>query len=289
MRAHLTDPRLMGVCEMGSSNFLTEMAQESAERAAASNDSFTSQALDRPAFPLQLNGFDLIAEIKDRSPAEGPLANVGASRVNRALEYASGGAAAISVLTEPKRFDGQLAHLVEVVDAVSAQQIPVMRKDFLVDTVQILEAKAAGASGVLLIAAILSDTQMESMLDCAIDNDLFVLLEVFGETDLERAVHISQRVEIREQAAKQKFLVGVNTRDLRTLAVDKTRLKKYGPLLPGGVTGVAESGLLIPLDAERVVEWGYQVALVGTALMRADVPAELIREMLAAGREKDAA
>jgi indole-3-glycerol phosphate synthase len=271
------------------SNFLTEMAQESAARAAAINETFTSRALDRPAFPLQLTGFDLIAEIKDRSPAEGPLADAGVSRVHRAMEYASAGAVAISVLTEPKRFDGQLVHLEEVVSAVSVQQIPVMRKDFLVDTVQILEAKAAGASGVLLIAAILSDKQLQSMLDCAMDNEMFVLLEVFEESDLERATGISQRAKIREQAEKQKFLIGVNTRDLRTLAVDKTRLQKYGPLLPGDITAVAESGLLIPRDAERVVEWGYQVALVGTALMRADAPAELIQEMLEAGREKEAA
>jgi indole-3-glycerol phosphate synthase len=267
-------------------NFLTEMARESAERAAASNESFNSHALDRPAFPLQLNGFDLIAEIKDRSPAEGPLAATGESRVNRATKYASSGAAAISVLTEPKRFDGQLAHLEEVVSAVSAQQIPVMRKDFLVDTVQILEAKAAGASGVLLIAAILSDKQLENMLDCAIANDLFVLLEAFEEIDLQRATQVSQRGKIREQAAKQKFLIGVNTRDLRSLAVDKLRLKRYGPLLPDGVTGVAESGLLIPRDAGQVVEWGYEIALVGTALMRAQDPARLIGEMLSAGREQ---
>ena len=271
------------------SDFLQEMAAKSAERAAASNVSFTSHALDQPSFPLQLKGFDLIAEIKDRSPAEGPLANDGQSRVDRAMTYAKGGAAAISVLTEPNRFDGHLSHLEDVVDAVSTRQIPVMRKDFLVDTMQVLEAKAAGASGVLLIAAILTDKQMASMLDCAFDNDMFVLLEAFEEVDLERAAHVAQRFKIREQAAIQKFLIGINTRDLRSLAVDKLRLKRYGPLLPEGVTGVAESGLLVAHDAEQVADWGYQLALVGTALMRADDPAALIREMLAAGREKAAA
>ena len=130
------------------SNFLKEMAEDSAARAAANNVSFTPHALDQPAFPLQLTGFDVIAEIKDRSPAEGHLASESHSRVDRATNYVSGGAAAISILTEPKRFDGHLSHLAEVVDAVSTQQIPVMRKDFLVDIVQILEAKAAGASGV---------------------------------------------------------------------------------------------------------------------------------------------
>lgn len=268
------------------SNFLQEMAAESTERAAASNVSFTSHALDQPSFPLRLNGFDLIAEVKDRSPAEGPLANAGETRIDRAMTYAKGGAAAISVLTEPNRFDGHLSHLEEVVDAVSTQQVPVMRKDFLVDTTQVLEAKAAGASGVLLIAAILTDKQMASMLDCAIDNDLFVLLEAFTEIDLERAAHVAQRFKIREQAANQKFLIGINTRDLRSLTVDKLRLKRYGPLLPEGVTGVAESGLLDANDAGRVADWGYQMALVGTALMRADDSALLIREMLAAGRAK---
>ncbi len=266
------------------SNFLKEMARESADRAAANNVSFTSHALDQPVFLLQLNGFDLIAEIKNRSPAEGSLANQGESRMERAIKYVTGGAAAISVLTEPTRFDGRIADLEEVVKAVSARQMPVMRKDFLVDTRQILEAKAAGASGVLLIATILNDKQLANMLDCAFDNDLFVLLEAFEEIDLERAAHISRRFKIREQAAKQKFLIGINTRDLRSLAVDKLRLKRYGPLLPVGVTCVAESGLLISRDAARVVEWGYQMALVGTALMRANDPVGLISAMLSAGR-----
>jgi indole-3-glycerol phosphate synthase len=270
-------------------NFLEEMARESAKRVAASNVSFTSHALERPVFPLRLQGFDLIAEIKDRSPAEGPLANEGESRTARAKTYASGGAAAISVLTEPKRFDGALAHLEEVVDAVSGLGIPVMRKDFLVDTLQILEAKAAGASGVLLIAAILSDQQLASMLDCAFDNELFVLLEAFDEVDLERAARAAQDPKVRARAAQQKFLIGINTRDLRSFEVDKTRLERFGPLLPEGICSVAESGLLLADDAARVAEWGYQMALVGTALMRADDPAGLIGDMLGAGRNKAAA
>jgi indole-3-glycerol phosphate synthase len=271
------------------SNFLKEMAQASAARVAATNVSFTSHALDQPAFPLRLDQFDLIAEIKTRSPAEGQLANADESRVDRALKYVNGGAAAISVLTEPQRFGGQLAHLEQIVDAVSLQQVPVMRKDFLVDTVQVLQAKAAGASGVLLIAAILDDKQLANMLDCAFDNDLFVLLEAFGEDDLQRASNVARRFKIREQSAKQKFLIGINTRDLRTLEVDRFRLKRYAPLLPKDVTTVAESGLLVARDAERVAQWGYQMALVGTALMRESDPATLIGEMLSAGRGKIAA
>lgn len=265
-------------------DFLQEMATASRARAAAVKRTYASADLDRPAFPLRLSGFDLIAEIKNRSPAEGELAVDAGSRCDRALLYVEGGATAISVLTEPERFDGALSHLEEVVDAVSASETPVMRKDFLVDPIQVLEAKAAGASGALLIAAILSGDALMNMLDCAFEHDLFVLLESFDELDLERSVHILQRVKYREQAAKQKFLLGVNTRNLRTLAVDPLRLSKFGPILPQGVSCVAESGQRTPDDAGNVSKLGYDIALVGTALMRAEDPAALIRDMLTAGR-----
>ncbi len=270
-------------------NFLKEMALKSAERAAASQTEFSPAALDKPAFPLQLQGFDLIAEIKNRSPAEGSLATAGDSHAERAMRYVAGGAAAISVLTEPVRFEGELAHLGDVVAAVSAKEIPVMRKDFLVEPVQVLEAKAAGASGVLLIAAILDDGQLASMLDCAFEHELFVLLEAFDESDMKRAAALSANERIQQQAENQKFLIGVNTRDLRSLEVDSTRLQKFAPLLPQGITTVAESGLKTAADAAKVAEWGYEAALVGTALMRADHPGALIGDMLSAARDKVAA
>jgi len=168
------------------SNFLRQMAETSSARAEAAQASFTDDALDRPAYPLRLGAFDLIAEIKNRSPAEGELAVGAGSRIDRAKRYVQGGAAAISVLTEPERFDGNLTHLEEVVNAVAGENVPVMRKDFLVDPVQILEAKSCGASGVLLIAAMLDDRSLASMLDCAFEHGLFVLLESFDELDLER-------------------------------------------------------------------------------------------------------
>jgi len=266
------------------SDFLKQMADSSRDRAAAAPASFTDDELDRPAFPLRLEGFDLIAEIKNRSPAEGDLATAGIGRIERARQYAAGGAAAISVLTEPDRFDGELAHLEEVVEAVAAAEIPVMRKDFLVHTSQVLEAKAAGASGVLLIAGMLKIGRLSSLLDCAFEHDLFVLLESFDEIDLALTATLLERLDYREKAEQNKLLVGVNTRNLRTLRVDPNRLKKFGPLLPAGATAVAESGLYTPDDAGEVVGWGYRVALVGTALMRADDPARLISEMCAAGR-----
>jgi len=267
-----------------SDDFLRKMARASHERVAAMSTSFSDDDLDRPAFPIRLQGFDLIAEIKNRSPAEGELAVNGPGRTARARQYADGGAAAISVLTEPTRFDGDITHLEEVVDEVSADQVPVMRKDFIVHTQQVLEAKAAGASGVLLIAGLLDVEETRSLLDCAFEHDLFVLLESFDELDLELTVHLLRRADYAAQAESNKFLVGVNTRDLRTLEVDSHRLQKFAPLLPQGATAVAESGLYTPDDAVRVAGWGYRMALVGTALMRAEDPAALIADMISAGR-----
>jgi len=258
------------------------MAESSRQRVVAAAREYSQDELDKPVHRLRLAAFDVIAEIKNRSPAEGELAEGAGNRADRARAYVHGGAAAISVLTEPDRFDGELAHLSEVVQA--AGNTPVMRKDFLVDPVQILEAKAAGASGVLLIAAMLNDRLLPEMLDCALDHDLFVLLESFDEVDLERSANLLQRVRYRQQAEKNKLLIGVNTRNLRTLAVDPTRLIRFGPLLPPGVTCVAESGQHTGADAASAASRGYRMSLVGTALMRAEDPVALIGEMLESGR-----
>jgi len=235
--------------------------------------SFTDADFDKPVVPLSLDRFGVIAEIKRRSPAEGPLSPAGDSHLSvRAQEYAAGGAAAISVLTEPSRFDGELAHLEEVAAAVPGT--PVMRKDFLVEPVQVLEARKAGASGVLLITTMLEDANLRAMLDCAWDHGMFVLLESFDEEDLKRST--------RYLDGPGQLLIGVNTRNLRTLEVDGDRLQNFGPLLPDA-TCVAESGLHSPEDAARVAGWGYSMALVGTALMRSDDPTRLIADMTNAG------
>jgi indole-3-glycerol phosphate synthase len=268
------------------SDFLQTMAESSAARAALIHDSFSDDRLDRPVLPICGDGFGVIAEIKNRSPAEGELATGAGSRASRALQYAAGGAAAISVLTEPARFDGELSHLEEVVQVVTPQGVPVMRKDFLVDPLQVLEAKAAGASGVLLIAGMLEPKQLELMLDCAFEHELFVLLESFAETDLEHTVRLLDQARFNDQAERNKLLVGINTRDLRSLEVDPERLKRFAPLLPAGATCVAESGLHTAGDVADVAGMGYRMALVGTALMRADNPAALIADMLAAGRSR---
>jgi indole-3-glycerol phosphate synthase len=265
------------------SDFLKAMAASSEARAASARRTYTDDELARPVHPIRLHGFGLIAEIKKRSPAEGDLSASAGSLASRAVTYADGGASAISVLTEPDSFDGALSHLEEVVEAVGDRGVPVMRKDFLVDPCQLLEAKAAGASGVLLIAAMLDVTQMKRMLDCAFEHGLFVLLESFDETDLEYTARLLRDAPYHQQAEAGQFLVGINSRNLRTLAVDPMRLQRLAALLPAGAVAVAESGLQDEKDARDVAGWGYRMALVGTALMRAEDPARLIAQMIAAG------
>ena len=260
------------------SDFLHEMARLSAQRAAAVAPIASAQ-LDKPVVELGHGAFDIIAEIKGRSPAEGQLARHDHDHAARARQYASAGAAAISVLTEPTRFEGDLAHLEAVVAAVP--DTPVMRKDFLVDESQVLEARAAGASGVLLIVAMLSDAKLRGMLDCAYEHNMFVLLELFDMADAARTSALMFSPD-EQQAAAGKLLFGVNCRDLRTLEVDAGRFADFNPANQGG-RWVAESGLQTAEDAAVVASLGYSMALVGTSLMRHDDPGSLITEMRTAG------
>ena len=145
-------------------------------------------------------------------------------------------------------------------------------------------ATAAGASGVLLIAAMLSDAELEAMLDCAWEHSMFVLLESFDDTDLHRCAALLDRAKHLSQAESNKLLIGVNTRNLRTLAVGPDRLGQLAPLLPAGAVCVAESGIGSAQDAAEARQFGYRMALVGTALMKSADPVSLIGEMLEAGR-----
>jgi len=274
-----------------SETFLAEMARGSrarvreAKRAVPEAPLF-GQAASTPAPPpLQraAAGFDLIAELKLRSPAAGVLADAAEDLPVRVQRYARAGAAAVSVLTEPSRFDGSLEHLKVAARALSAARVPVMRKDFLVDPYQILEARAAGASGVLLILRMLDDAELAALTDCALESGLFALLEAFDEPDLERAGAL---VEARRGATGAALLlVGVNCRDLATLQVVPGRLEQLAPRLPAHVARVAESGVTSTADAARVAAAGYDLALVGSALMGEGDPGRLVAAMLAAGRE----
>lgn len=269
-----------------SGDFLAEMARASRARARELAVRTTRAELARRAresaapvgLALAPEGFDVIAEVKFASPSAGELSDgAGADRAAaRARAYAAAGACAVSVLTEPERFGGDLAHLEA---AAGATRLPVMRKDFLVDPLQILEARAAGASGVLLIARLLPGSALQELLACARELHLFVLLEAFDEADLERCASVPL------DAGGPGLLVGVNARDLATLAVDRRRSARLAARLPHGVPAVAESGIDGPEDARAAAAAGYELALVGTALMRAADPGAAIAALLAAGRE----
>jgi indole-3-glycerol phosphate synthase len=269
-----------------SEDFLAVMAQASRERVAQARalrpqSELQAQARDwapGPALALSQRGFDLIAEVKLRSPAVGRLKDSGEDIGARVAVYADAGAAAISVLTEPSRFDGALAHLTRAVHGLTGR-IPVMRKDFLVDAYQVYEARAAGAGGVLIILRMLSRGELEALIDAAAQLGLFALLEAFDEADLKLAAEL-----VRQYSASVALLVGVNCRDLETLKVVPGRLEALAPLLPRNVPRVAESGVAGSEDAAQLVAQGYDVALVGSALMQADDPLALAASMLTAGR-----
>ena len=270
-----------------SATFLEEMALASLGRVRAARQLVSEAVLAEragrcpppPLLRLAGGGFDVIAELKLRSPAAGQLGTPTASVTERVTAYARAGAAAVSVLTEPNRFDGSLEHLFEAQAALTPLGVPVMRKDFLVDPYQVLEARVAGAGGVLVILRLLSRAATGALIDCARSCGLFVLLEAFDATDLEVMHEL-----VGAHAGGNTLLAGVNCRDLATLEVVPQRLAELAPLLPAGVPHVAESGVVTDADARRVAAAGYGLALVGSALMRASDPTRLLSSLLAAGR-----
>ena len=234
-----------------------------------------------PALRLSADGFDLIAELKRRSPALGELAGAGLAPAKQAQAYMAGGAAALSVLTEPTEFQGELAHLQAVAEVA---QVPAMRKDFLVSDYQVMEARAAGAGGVLLIAAMLDAATLSGMLQTADRLGLFALVEVFDSADLAHCLPVLAAAGPAVVDDRVRLLLGVNCRNLRTLQVDFGRFAELAPQLPADLPWVAESGVDNPERAAEVAGLGYRLALVGTALMRADDPAAAAGALLAAGR-----
>ena len=181
----------------------------------------------------------------------------------RRLEaYAEGGAAVCSILTEPTRFDGDLEHLRLAGDALQPYGVPAMRKDFLVDPYQVLEARADGASGVLLIVRMLPRDRLVAMLDCAAELGLFVLLEAFDADDLEVAAGVA-----RERAGRdEQVLMGLNCRDLETLR-DRLRALRRAARPHAAATGLRSrrAACRRPRTRRSVASLGYRLALVGTA------------------------
>jgi indole-3-glycerol phosphate synthase len=208
-------------------------------------------------------GSSVIAEVKRRSPSKGHLADI-PDPTSLATSYAAGGAAAISVLTEQRRFGGSLDDLRAVRAAVD---VPLLRKDFIVDGYQLLEARAAGADLALLIVAALDDDTLRRLHDEARELGLTVLVEVHDEAEAERAVGLGAE------------LVGVNARNLKTLDVDPGTFARLAPQLPDDRVLVAESGISGPDDVRRYVDAGARVVLVGEALVRDGDPERAVRTM----------
>jgi indole-3-glycerol phosphate synthase len=274
------------------SGFLDEMARLSEARVAQARAAEPFAALEKRAratprgarLILSAHGFDVIAELKLMSPAAGRLGAANEDLLQRVTAYAQGGAAAVSVLTEPVRFAGSLEHLRVASAALTPFKIPTMRKDFLVDPYQVLEARAAGAGGVLLIVRMLARAQLLSLLDAAAEQGLFVLLEAFDADDLHAARELLATRTPARAGGGHDILVGINSRDLQTLQVVPERFETLAPRLPPDRPAVAESGVASAADAVRMMRLGFRLALIGTALMSHDDPQRLLREILTSTR-----
>ncbi len=216
---------------------------------------------------LAAPGASLIAEVKRRSPSKGELAGI-ADPAALAQAYAAGGASAISVLTEQRRFGGSLADL----DAVRARvDVPLLRKDFIVTPYQVAEARAHGADLVLLIVAALEQPLLVDLAAQIADYGMTALVEVHDEAELARAADIGAT------------LIGVNARNLRTLEVDMEVFAKLRPLVPPGALAVAESGVRGPEDVVAYAQAGADAVLAGEACVTGDDPQTTVRSLVVAG------
>lgn len=209
-------------------------------------------------------GICLIAEVKRASPSKGLLRH-DFDAVALACEYEANGAAAVSVLTDQRFFQGDLGHLQAVRQNVG---LPVLRKDFILDPYQVYEARAAGADAILLIVAALSDGELASLYRLVRELGMAALVEVHNAAELERALHIRPR------------LVGVNNRDLRTFEVNLETTARLRPLIPTEVTLVAESGVHTRADVTRLEAIGADAMLVGESLVQAEDIGRKIQELI---------
>jgi indole-3-glycerol phosphate synthase len=243
----------------------TDLARREAETSEADLRAALSD-VDAPRDPmprLRAAGSSVIAEVKRRSPSKGELAEI-ADPAALARQYAAGGAAAISVLTEERRFGGSLDDLRAVRAAVD---VPLLRKDFVVEPYQVLEARAAGADLVLLIVAALDDDILRRLHDQARELGMAVLVEVHDEAETARAVDLGAE------------LLGINARNLKTLDVDPDTFGRLAPQVPADRVLAAESGITSPVDVKRYVADGARAVLVGEALVRDGDPQGAVRAM----------
>lgn len=260
--------------------YLDDLLDTARERAAAVHGAGEAEQLRRSAEALAQQrshnrlhaalsrpGVSVIAEVKRASPSKGELAP-GVDAATQAGKYLRGGASAISVLTEPSRFKGELADLA----AVTALDAVALRKDFIVDDVMVHEAVVAGASGILLIVAALTDAELQSMHTEATRLGLDVLVEVHGEDEVERALDAGATI------------LGVNARNLQTFELDRDAFGRIRPQLPDGVLAVAESGVRGPDDVARARDEGADAVLVGEFVVTSPDPTATVASLVEAGR-----
>jgi indole-3-glycerol phosphate synthase len=248
-------------------------ARQRADALRAQRDELTARARAVPAVPgfaaaLRRSSVAVIAEVKRRSPSKGWI-KADISAPDQAASYQAGGAAAISVLTEPAHFGGSLDDLRAVRSRV---QIPALKKDFHVDTVQLLEAKAEGASAALLIARALSPDDLVRMSDFAREIALEVLVEIRDEEELRRAIGARAQV------------IGINNRNLETLVIDASTSERLLAAIPPSVIAVAESGVQSRADVERYAAAGADAVLVGSAISASGDPTAAVRDLASVPR-----
>ena len=241
-------------------------------RRAVSLEPLRERALATPAPPsfrdaLAGDGVAVIAEVKRASPSRGDLAP-DLDATTQARAYRDGGAAAVSVLTEPSRFKGSLDDLA----AVARLGVPALRKDFVVDPYQVYEARAAGAAAVLLIVAALDDDTLSMLAATAREARIDALVEVHDEAELARAMAVGAAV------------VGVNARDLRTFEVHRDAFARLRPAIGEGTLAVAESGIRGPDDLRAAADRGADAVLVGESLVTAADPQAAVATLVAAAR-----
>jgi indole-3-glycerol phosphate synthase len=209
----------------------------------------------------------VVAEVKRSSPSKGALAAI-ADPAGLASDYEAGGATIISVLTEQRRFGGSLADLADVRAAVD---VPVLRKDFVVTSYQVWEARAHGADAVLLIVAALEQEALVSLVERVHSLGMTALVEVHDVDEVARAVDAGARV------------IGINSRDLRTLEVDRAVFARVAPAVPSGIVRIAESGVRGPHDVLEFARAGADAVLVGESLVTGKNPRDAVADLVAAG------
>lgn len=225
------------------------------------------QRTDMRNFRMKMSadeGFHFICEIKKASPSAG-IIQPNFDPTKQAKIYFDGGASAISILTDEQFFMGQLEYLQMVREIV---KVPILRKDFIIDEYQIYESKAAGADMILLIAAILTQQQIEEYIQIAVEIGLDVLLEISNETEITKVVSVPQ------------IIVGINNRDLQTFEVSLENSFRIKPLLPENALVISESGICCAEDCQKLQFIGIRGALIGEALMKDCQPEELLREFV---------